>query len=689
MGRMQDLFKANFDKDSVQLPYGEMVDTLMNGISDFIFLMAVEEDLSFTYVYLNRSAEKYHLLPKSKWEGKRMEDILEKEKAEHLAEEYQKVVNTGSPHTYEDQMIVNGFTFNGHTLLTPLKNEDHQVTHILAITRDITDLVEKEKQLKRINAEYHSLMKHTADAILIVDMEGKVQEFNPAFQKLYGFERSELQDTHFPFIPEELQPEAHGLLRKAVDGNYTSSFETVRRRKDGTKVEVEITVSPIHGEEDKVIAVSSIIRDISEQKQIARKLEGSRHRYHSLFQYNPHPVLRLSSAGDILKANPASLTMLNTSQERLWHTSILQWIPEDKLEEVRSHINGFLEEQTSFQTCFKVAGEERIVNVFLVPILDHQQKVGMYAVLEDVTEKKYALDRLKQSEEKFQLIANHSQDLITVFSPKGNIMYASPSHQQLMGIDPLSMDFDKVVKFLHPEDLPEVIGLFKQFNNSSHSFTMKVRLLNDQGQWIWHDCRGNPVLSEDGKVSHIVLVARDITRQVSYEKQLKEFAYYDYLTDLPNRRFFEDQMENLIENSKHNHTIMALLYLDGDSFKQINDQYGHDKGDEFLRAVGERLSKWIREGDLVARIGGDEFAVLLNNLSRKEQAVEISQRLLDRLRIPYQVGSLSILSSFSIGVASFPSDSETMEGLFRLADQALYAGKKKGKDQIYLYDDLV
>lgn len=159
-----------------------------------------------------------------------------------------------------------------------------------------------------------------------------------------------------------------------------------------------------------------------------------------------------------------------------------------------------------------------------------------------------------------------------------------------------------------------------------------------------------------------------------------------YLTDLPNRRLFEGRVEQAIAQFERSGQSFALLYLDGDGFKSINDRYGHEIGDEFLRGVGKRMKECTRAGDSVGRIGGDEFAILLENIEDRQQIYEVSMRALKKLRDPYLVKEEEILSSFTIGVACFPEDGNTLDDLFRAADEALYRGKREGKNQVCLYE---
>ncbi|MBH0230906.1 sensor domain-containing diguanylate cyclase [Halobacillus yeomjeoni] len=678
--------KKNF---SDQVPREQLIHTLMEGVSDFVFLMEVDGPRLFRYLHMNEAAKDHHNFGELTWQNKYIADLLDEPSAKALNDEYEKVVLTKSAVTYEDKMYINGIPFRGHTSLTPLIDDYGEVTHILGITRDVTELFEKKKDLAEINAVYRSLMENTSDAILIVDAKGELIEANSAFEQLYGYAKKELNASWFPFVPEHLKDEAESLIYKGLNNEEISSYQTIRKHKSGRFIDVSITVAPIQNDEGRIIGLSSIIRDVTSEKKAKMELRASRSRYRSLFKHNPHPILTLKLDGTITKVNKAVLEMTETSDERLINTSILDWVPYAQVDLVQKQLEDSLnDENVMFQTRFSVKEEVKIVNVYLVPIHNQNKKEGLYAILEEITEKEHASEAMRQSEAKFRLIADHSNDLISVLLPDGEINYASPSHAKFLGFDPTGYSLLDMGAILKEEDLKKVKLAFQQCQKDFKPFTVAMKLLNKHKQWVWFECLGTPVLDEQGEVSKIVVVSRDISEQKSYEDQLKKFAFYDYLTGLPNRRLFEDRVEETIANYKRNQKEFALLYLDGDSFKKINDQHGHDSGDEFLRMMAARMKARLRKGDAVGRIGGDEFAILMQNFTSKDEVRRFANLLLDELKVPYSLDGKEIVSTFSIGVACFPQDGETLDDLFRSADQALYHGKRSGKDRASLYKDI-
>ncbi|MBN8235372.1 PAS domain S-box protein [Halobacillus kuroshimensis] len=673
---------------SNHIPYDDLLPMLMNGISDFIFFVDVDGPRRFKYRYMNKSALMGSLAGGAVWKGKYIEEVMDENAAPPLIDAYEEAAQKKGPVTYEDQIMVNGKVFRSHSVLTPTLNEEGDVTHILAVTRNLTEVMEKEEALGSMNAVYKSLMTNTTDAVIILDKDGSVLDVNKAFTELYGFSKEDISGCSYPFVPEDLTDEACELVQQALEGRGTSGRTTIRKNRDGSLLDVSISVSRIQNEEGETIGVSSIIRNVTEEKNEERRRESSRSRYRSLFEHNPQAILTLTFRGTITNANPASLEMLEKEGHEVLHTSFMELISKEQEGAVRKEIHGsFFDTGGQFRTVVDVGGEEKILQISLVPIIIQDKKEGIYAILDDITEKEKAYEGMRQSQESFRLIANYSNDLISVFSPKGALIYASPSQHEFFGEDPMSWSRENLMQKVDLGDLRRLTDLFIKSCQTKEGFTITVKLTSFNGEPVWFECRATPVIDDDHEVSHIVVVARDISEQKSYEEKLERFAYYDYLTGLPNRLLFEENVWKAVEKGQRTGQAFAILYLDGDGFKGINDQYGHDMGDEFLREVGKRLRSCIRGGDSVARIGGDEFSVLVEELKDRRLIRDVSNRLLNELREPYYVRGMEIRTSFSIGVACFPEDGETHEGLFRAADTALYEGKKNGKNQVLFFED--
>jgi diguanylate cyclase (GGDEF)-like protein len=194
-----------------------------------------------------------------------------------------------------------------------------------------------------------------------------------------------------------------------------------------------------------------------------------------------------------------------------------------------------------------------------------------------------------------------------------------------------------------------------------------------------------PIFNGAGVCTHVFSVTRDVTEQKKLEQQLVFMAYHDMLTGLANRRLLLDRLQQALANAKRLGHSVAVLYLDCDYFKMINDSWGHEVGDEFLQIMAKRLKSCVRSMDTVARIGGDEFVLVLSCIQSPEEAARIAQRVLETIQHPWQIKQQQFTLSISIGISLFPADGEDAVTLLRYADRALYQAKHAGRGQYRFY----
>jgi len=200
------------------------------------------------------------------------------------------------------------------------------------------------------------------------------------------------------------------------------------------------------------------------------------------------------------------------------------------------------------------------------------------------------------------------------------------------------------------------------------------------GEILWELASISPIRDEAGAVTHFVSVKEDFTEIKRLQDRMDNLAHHDQLTGLPNRTLFYDRLKHAQVQARRREKGFTLFYLDLDGFKAVNDGHGHELGDRLLKAVGERISECVRESDTVARMGGDEFAVLLPDLQLREPAGDLARSIIDALARPFQLGPITCVIGVSIGISSYPRDSEDPEQLLSHADAAMYRVKNDGKN---------
>jgi diguanylate cyclase (GGDEF)-like protein/PAS domain S-box-containing protein len=300
---------------------------------------------------------------------------------------------------------------------------------------------------------------------------------------------------------------------------------------------------------------------------------------------------------------------------------------------------------------------------------------------------------LRESEGKFRAIADCTVNLEIWWGSDGKPRWINPAVKEYTGytVEECMAMPDFASTLIHPEDMPRVAPELLKGRQGLRGDDIEFRCIRKEGEVIWLSMSWMPIYDSEGMFSGFRTSGRDITERKLAAERIKELAFFDALTCLPNRRLLWDRLEQAIVFSAHSETYGALLFIDLDNFKTLNDTQGHDKGDQLLQQVAQRLSACVREGDTVARMGGDEFILVLGRLScdRDEatsQIEAVAERILAVLGEPYQLESADHRSTASIGATLFCGYQVTIEELLKQADLAMYRSKERGRDRMCLFD---
>ena len=294
------------------------------------------------------------------------------------------------------------------------------------------------------------------------------------------------------------------------------------------------------------------------------------------------------------------------------------------------------------------------------------------------------LDALAAGERSHSLVHN-SSDIITVVDRGGWIRYQTPSIGWVLGLPPATLIGGQIRDLVHPDDAPAFTHYLSLIADGTALAPAPVgmRMHHRSGAWRFVETAGNNLL-EDPAVSGIVLTTRDVTDRRELEEQLRHQAFHDSLTGLPNRALFLERIRRAEAKRTSPGTPLAVLFIDLDNLKIVNDSFGHEGGDALLTAVAARMQEYTRPEDTVARLGGDEFALLMVGADTAGDAPAVAARLISALAQPVSIGGRSIRPSVSIGVATSDSLGGAKD-LLRAADAAMYAAKKAGKGRIEVF----
>jgi diguanylate cyclase (GGDEF)-like protein/PAS domain S-box-containing protein len=299
-----------------------------------------------------------------------------------------------------------------------------------------------------------------------------------------------------------------------------------------------------------------------------------------------------------------------------------------------------------------------------------------------------ALLGVRLSEERFRKLAENASDVIMIVTADGSLTYHSPAAEHIWGYSPAALKESKLRDLVVPEDFTAAISLIDLASKRpATSVTAELRLRYANGSSRDFEVIASD-LSADPGVAGIVLTSHDITERKSFARELQRLAFHDPLTDLPNRALFSDRLEHALARADRPSRSVAVLFLDLDNFKVINDSLGHDAGDRLLITVAERLQACLRPSDTAARLGGDEFTVLLEDLDDAggDTAVHVAERIAEALRQPVTLEGHQVCTTASIGLAFRNEDTSLAEELLRNADLAMYRAKSLGKARYEIFD---
>ncbi len=396
-------------------------------------------------------------------------------------------------------------------------------------------------------------------------------------------------------------------------------------------------------------------------------------------EHNPQLVMELILMAQVVQVNGAFLRMFNAKSKQELLGSLDKLLTPDV---VRIFINAFCaiwDGQRQFRAeagSQTLTGEEIVITVSM-PIPENEDEFESIPVsILDITE-------LKQAEERVHTLSQaveQSPVSVLITDPRGGIEYVNSTFERVTGYKAAE------VRGLNPSVLksgnikPEEYKKLWETITSGGSWKGEFQNKKKNGDLFWESAHIAPVVDEGGTIRHYLAVKEDITHQKKQEQRILYQAHYDSLTDLPNRFLSLDRLSQLIKEAERNDLKVAVVFLDLDDFKKVNDTIGHDAGDRLLTQAAQRLKDAVRDGDTIGRLGGDEFIMLLGGLTDVMDARTAAENLLDEFRTPFNLDGRELILGASIGISIYPDDGNTTIELLRCADTAMYCSKNQGRN---------
>ncbi len=435
------------------------------------------------------------------------------------------------------------------------------------------------------------------------------------------------------------------------------------------------------------------IRYAIERKHATEDMQNSEARFRTFFEMAGAGAAEVDPAtGGFMKVNDRFCTITGYSREELLTMTFRDITHPDDQEADKSNfkllVNGELSIQREEKRYIRKGGQVVWVYVSGAVVRDAGGKpVRAIGIIQDITEQKKAEQALRFSEERFKFTMDAAELGVWDMNLSDRSIWRSRRYDQIFGYaEPLPRwNADAFLEHVLPEDREAVDRNLQEALTGTQECNIECRIRRADGAvcWIW--VRGRIADGEAGQKRMLGIVL-DITRHKQLEDDIKHMAQHDVLTGLPNRRLFQEIIAVEAADAKRYGKKLAILFLDLDHFKDVNDTLGHEAGDELLKEAAEKIRSTIRGSDTLARIGGDEFNVLLADFSQIGDISDVVGKIADCFRSPFLVAGQEVTVTASIGVSIYPDDSEEIDSLLRYADRAMYRAKEWGRNTYQFYN---
>ncbi len=409
-------------------------------------------------------------------------------------------------------------------------------------------------------------------------------------------------------------------------------------------------------------------------------------RYRALMDTASDLVMVLTHDGQVTHVNRAALAMARCERKALLHDGIGRLLVAEDVALFRSRLRRALggETHTLMLRAHAFHGI-RWLSCTIAPMVPGLPTTDLLAIFRDVTDDRLAADTVRHSESRLRAVFNQAAISIALLDLDGFFTEVNPAVERLLGYDSASLIGRRWNAFAPPEDMDETTRMIGALRlNARESMSVEQRFVRHDGRVLWSLLTISRVDNPAGSAGLIAML-QDITERRALEAQLTWQAYHDPLTNLANRALFRERVERALRNRTGAPGNVAVLFLDLDNFKTINDSMGHAAGDQLLFEVGRRLLNATRGCDTVARLGGDEFAILIDNVRASDDCVRVAERILESMEQPVHLEGADVTVSSSIGIVR-DAGSETADDILRNADVAMYSAKQRGKGRHSLFE---
>jgi diguanylate cyclase (GGDEF)-like protein/PAS domain S-box-containing protein len=573
----------------------------------------------------------------------------------------------------------------------------------LVLARDVTERKVSQEQIREREEKLRFLVQQMPATLWSVDSDLRVTSSLGGGISLLNSQPDELTGVSLADYLKNNEAASFAIAahRRALRGESV----TFEGNWDGHTFQVRI--DPLRGANNNITGCVGVSLDVTERKLSEEALRESKERYRRLVDLSPDAII-VHSDGRIVYINQAALKLLGAgTAEQIIGRRFQDFVHPDSLHTVKDRHRKMMEEGKDAplieEKFVRLDGAVIDVEVAAIPFIYHE-KPAIQAVVRDITERKRSEIALRQSEERYRAFVEQSSEAIWRFEVEKPISVHLPENEQIdlfyrfAYLAECNDVMAKMYGFERAEELtgarlgdflvrtePKNTDYLRAFIRSSYRLVdAESHEVDKYGETRYFS--NNLVgIVEDGELVRAWGSQRDISERKQAEEMIRHLAYHDPLSGLPNRMLFQDRFGQALAVAHRNNEMLAMLFLDLDRFKTINDTLGHAVGDMLLKGVSQRLELCLREGDTLARLGGDEFMILICGLQNLEEAAKLAERLLQAVRPSFHFENQELHITTSIGISLYPYDGKDADTLIKNADIALYRAKEHGRDNYQMY----
>ncbi|HET7731344.1 MAG TPA: EAL domain-containing protein [Usitatibacter sp.] len=530
------------------------------------------------------------------------------------------------------------------------------------------------------------LIEAIPNPVFFKDAAGRYLGCNKAFEKYSGVARETLVGrTAFEVMPQDVADKSQLADEQLFERPGAQAYElSVAVAGEDARRDVIVNKATFYEASGAVAGLVGVIVDITQRKQLEAATRDSNERLRAVIEAAPLAIIARDTEGVVRMWNPAAERMFGWREEEVLETSTSIVPPELREETLKLRQRAQAGETIWIEDTRRMHRDGHLIDVSMsiAPIYGGDSiAIGTMVTINDITRRKQAEQALRDSEARLRLAMEAAQMGMWYWETESDQFSCSEGLNTLFGRAPdaPAIGYRALQERLHPEDREFFSATLRHAVKQGTDFQVDYRVAWPDGSVHWIANRGQVHRGPDGRAVRVIGVAMDITERKLAEQRIVHMAHHDALTGLPNRVLLRDRIQQAIAQAHRTASQIAVLFIDLDRFKTINDSLGHQLGDRLLQSVASRILVCVREGDTVSRVGGDEFVIVIPGIASAADASVVASKILEVLASAFHLHGNDLHVAASIGISLYPNDGGDAETLMRNADTAMYHAKDSGR----------